>query len=206
MKTALFVMCFFIPTTYATVNCVDNPIYCQIVKNKPTINKAYAFKLSNIIYSISVKNQISSRIFTAILAQESMYRLNVKSILTGLVPKKPITIQKEYNRCIKKLSNKECVKLSKTVFGQYRVETLVQDIGISQIYYKTANSYKFDVERLVTDLEYSVNAGAIVLKGFKRRWYKKEPLDWWVRYNCGNKKSTLRKTCKEYKELVKRWM
>ena len=34
----------------AATNCNRNPIYCQIVKNHPTINRKYAYNLSNIIH------------------------------------------------------------------------------------------------------------------------------------------------------------
>lgn len=57
--------------------CAQNPIYCQIVKNKPTINRKYAMKLSNLIYKITKNHNINAHSFTAILAQESMYKNKV---------------------------------------------------------------------------------------------------------------------------------
>lgn len=51
---------------------------CQIVKNSPNIDKKYAMKLSNIIYKMHRKYHIPSRIFTAILRQESGYSLRAR--------------------------------------------------------------------------------------------------------------------------------
>jgi len=78
------------------------------------------------------------------------------------------------------------------------------DFGISQIYKRTAKAYKFDLKKLTTDLKYSIEAGAIVLSDFKKRYGKREKY-YWVRYNCGTKRSIRRKTCNKYKRLVKRW-
>jgi len=56
--------------------CVKNPIYCQILKNNPKIDKAYALKLSNIIHHMAKLYNINPTKYAAILAQESMYKLN----------------------------------------------------------------------------------------------------------------------------------
>ena len=64
-------------------SCTSNPIYCQIVNNKPSINRHYALKLSNLVHRIAKKRKIDARIYTAILMQESGYNLratNCKSI------------------------------------------------------------------------------------------------------------------------------
>lgn len=165
----------------AQVDCSKHRVYCQIIKNKPQIDKAYAFELSNIIYKESKKIKINPKLFTAILMQESGYKLDTKNCTWGLLTVKYI--------------NKD------TKF-EGRVCT---DYGISQIYYKTAKRYKFNINKLLTDLTYSVKAGLIVLKYFKDRYSKFEN-NWWTRYNCGTKPSTKRRTCQEYQKLVKRWM
>lgn len=59
--------------------CESNPIYCQIVKNNPKINKNYAMKISNIIYYVAQLYNIDPKKYAAILAQESMYKLNAKN-------------------------------------------------------------------------------------------------------------------------------
>ena len=138
----------------------EHPIYFQILKNKPSIDRKFAMKLSNSIHRMTKKHNVPSRIYTAILMQESGYRLNIK-------------------RCI----NNFC-----------------SDFGMSQIYYKTAKSFGFDIKRLTTDLNYSIEAGVIVLADFKNRYYKREKY-WWTRYNTSNKKKR-----NIYRKLVERYM
>ena len=82
---------------------------------------------------------------------------------------------------------------------------IAEDIGMSQINYKTVNSYKFDIELLMTNDKYSIDAGAKVLSWFYRKYSRKEKY-WWVRYNCGTARSINRPTCNEYKRLVKRYL
>lgn len=135
------------------IDCNKHPIYCQIKKNRPKISNKYAMKLSNIIYRSTRVHRIPPRIFTAILAQESGYRLEAMGCHRGL---------------------------DRETYAEVRI---CSDFGIGQIYFKTARSYKFDIEKLTTDLEYSVDAAAQVLSEFKMRYERKE-VDWWTRYNA----------------------
>lgn len=74
------------------------------------------------------------------------------------------------------------------------------DLGISQINYRTAILYKFTLHKLLNDLEYSIEAGAIVLNDLRKSYGKKE-VDYWTRYNSN--KPHLREI---YKERVKQWI
>lgn len=154
-----------------------HPIYNQIITNKPSIDKKYAMKLSNVIYRKAKYYDIDPHLFTAILAQESMYKLEAKNCTTGLI--------KGYSALF-----------STTVYSKARVCT---DFGISQIYYKTAKSYKFNIGKLTTDLNYSVDAGMQVLKFFQRN--KERDKYWWTRYNSSGKVNRER-----YRKLVERFM
>jgi hypothetical protein len=159
------------------VDLDKHPIYAQIIKNKPSIDKDYAMKLSNIIYKMHKKYHIPSRIFTAILMQESGYSLKAKGCHSGY--------------------RKENLEM---------IETKVcTDFGITQIYYKTAKRWNFDIDRLTENLEYSVEAGAIVLHDIMERFEAKDN-DWYVRYNCGFRGTTKRDTCQIYKKLVDRYL
>lgn len=80
------------------------------------------------------------------------------------------------------------------------------DYGISQIHYKSAELWKFDVERLTKDLEYSVEAGAKILQYFMKRFEQNEPDKWYSRYNCGTASNVDRDICKEYKTAVDRYL
>lgn len=59
------------------------------------------------------------------------------------------------------------------------------DMCMMQINDKTAKAFGFDQERLMTDLEYCIEAGALVLKDFKRMYSGKDQ-EWWTRYNASN--------------------
>lgn len=61
------------------------------------------------------------------------------------------------------------------------------DFGISQINYLTAKAFKFDLSKIRKDIGYAIECGALVLKNIKNRYAKKEPKDWWTRYNSNSK-------------------
>lgn len=74
-----------------------------------------------------------------------------------------------------------------------------KDYGIAQINWRTIKHYKFNKNRLMTDLAYSLEAGAIVLKDFMVR-YSNE-ITWWSRYN-----SSKIKCRRNYASRVKRYL
>lgn len=70
--------------TLAKVNCDIHSVYCQIIRNAPKIDKSFALVLSNTIYKASKKYNIDKNLYAAILAQESMYKLNTINCTNGL--------------------------------------------------------------------------------------------------------------------------
>lgn len=74
------------------------------------------------------------------------------------------------------------------------------DYGMSQINNYTILRYEFNKDKLITDVKYSIEAGAKVLYDIKRMYAKKEQ-DWWTRYNA---KSDDKRQI--YKEKVMRWL
>ncbi len=136
-------------------------VYNQIVKNSPKISATYAKTLSEKIVTYAQKYNIKPKIFTAILRQESNYKLSAKNCTSGTC----------------------------------------KDFGISQINAKTIDAFKFDRVRLLTDLDYSIEAGAIVLADFKRMYFKREGYSYWCRFNSS--KPTLRQ---KYRTLVARYL
>jgi len=172
MKSFIFLICFLVPSFInlkaeqsSLVQtkksfCDKNPLMCQIVKNNPRIDLNYAYELSNIIYEKATKHNINPRRFAAILAQESMYRLDAKNCKDGVC----------------------------------------NDFGIAQINKKTIEAFGFDKQRLLKDLEYSIEAGVLVLADFKRMYGDKEQY-WWTRYNASNPEKR-----KIYKQLVMRFL
>lgn len=149
-----------------------NPIFEHIVQISPRISDKKAFEISNIIAKYTKKYHIEAELFTAILRQESNFRLESKGCRYGL--------DENYNE------TKVCA-----------------DFGISQVYYKTARRYKFDIERLTKDLDYSIKCGIIILRDIQKRYGHEK--DWWTRYNCGTRGTTKRDTCQIYKSLVSRY-
>ena len=137
--------------------------------------------LSNLIYKASVRHGIPADIYTAILMQESGYRMGAL--------------------------NEDCGwKSHKTYIENKKIICVAKDLGMSQIHYKTINAYGFDKERLMNDMEYSVNAGAKVLAWFHKVYAKREPIKWWTRYNCGTHPKVNRTTCNAYLKRVSRWI
>lgn len=177
MKLIIFLM--FLSTYTKAIDCNKHKIYCQIKKNSPRLSNKYSMKLSNIIYKAAKKFNIPANIYTAILRQESNYSLEAKGCHKGIV---------------QDLEDP----------NKYKELKVCSDFGISQVFYRTAQRYDFDIYKLNNDLEYSVMAGAEVLSGFKR--FKKKDSDWYLRYNCGNRSTTKRDTCQIYKKLVGRYL
>lgn len=178
-----FLLIFLLPIClFAKVDCNKHKIFCQIKKNKPSINNNYAMKLSNKIYNASLKYKIPANIYTAILMQESTYKLEAKKCQKGILTKEGKSFYKNTPKAV-----------------------VCSDFGISQIHYKTVDRYRFDVDKLLTDLEYSVNSGAKVLSWFFKKYAHKD-INWFSRYNCGTKSTTKRKTCVKYKKLVERYL
>lgn len=81
------------------------------------------------------------------------------------------------------------------------------DFGIAQININTINAYDLDLEKIQTDLEYSLEAGAKVLSWFKKTYKGKEPTEWWVRYNVGTRdKESVKTAWDEYYEGVSQYL
>ncbi len=60
-----------------------------------------------------------------------------------------------------------------------------QDFGLSQINKNTVSTFRFSKLKLMTDIPYSIEAGAIVLHDIKLRYEKKES-HYWTRYNTSH--------------------
>ena len=61
-----------------------------------------------------------------------------------------------------------------------------KDFGLTQINVKTIGNFNFDKNKIMTNIPYSIEAGAIVLSDFKKRYFKKEGYGYWCRYNTSN--------------------
>jgi len=197
----LWTFVFLFSCNSEAVNLDKHPIYAQIIKNHPTINKKYAFNLSNIIYRKAKKYDINAHILTAIFAQESMYKVSAKNCTTGirkLTDKEVLFNLINCSKNYKKLGHKNYSNCAFNI-PKIKNDKVCTDFGIGQIWYKTAERYNFDIDRLITDVVYSVEASAIVLKDIKKTHGDEK--NWWSRYN-----SSSRHKRKYYKMLVDRYL
>jgi len=145
--------------TSESFSSLSSPTYKHILDLSPRLEKSYALKLATNIDKVCDKYALNKRRFTAILYQESAFKMGVISS-TG-------------------------------------------DYSISQIHHRTAAAFGFDLKRLLNDMEYALECGAIVLKDFKTRYGHKK--DWYVMYNCGVKDIN-RDTCQRYKKSIEKLM
>lgn len=187
----------------------NHPIYDQILKNRPNIDKKYAMELSNEIYKVSKEYDIPKNIYTAIIAQESGYNIDAKgSCHTGYAKVLPCEREEKLNMCIDMLWQNPVfdVQDCKNEANKIWVKTeLCKDFGLSQVNSWNIKKYNLDVDRLLNDMYYSLKWGAHILSGFKKRYAAKDP-DWWTRFNCGSRGTTKRQTCQNYKRKVSRYL
>lgn len=80
------------------------------------------------------------------------------------------------------------------------------DFGLMQVNAYNIKAMKLDKQRLLSDIDYSINAGAAILSYFKRRYAKGQPKTWYCRYNVGVRplKGALFRICKSYYRKVRR--
>lgn len=73
------------------------------------------------------------------------------------------------------------------VESNYRMGVVsdTEDYGMSQINIKTAKMYGFNLVELLSDVDYSIKAGAIVLSDYRRTFRANEIVNWVGRYNIG---------------------
>jgi hypothetical protein len=74
-----------------------------------------------------------------------------------------------------------------------------KDYGIGQINIKTVSGFNLSKDRILTDVEYSVESSFKVMADFKRM-YGKDP-EYWTRYNSSDPEKR-----QQYKILVSRYM
>jgi hypothetical protein len=81
-----------------------------------------------------------------------------------------------------------------------------RDLGIAQINRTNLPRFKLNKSRLLSDLEYSVDAGALILASY-RRFERREPKTWICRYNTGTGHYVdIELDCLNYKRQVDRYL
>lgn len=192
MKLTAFLsfLILFPSFSFAKVDCDDHPIYCQIHRNNPTLDLKYAMNLSNIIYKAAKKHKVNARILTAIYAQESMYVNETKNCTTGIFHIEAAFVEADIPKDMK---DRMLAMTAEPI-------TVCTDFGIGQIWYRTAAKMGIDLNRIILDLEYSVDKSAEILADFYQRYGHREK-DWWTRYNASSRKKR-----DVYLNLVERYL
>lgn len=176
MKYLILLLLVWSPLSFAEVDCEKNKVYCQIIKHIPKLKGKRGMNMSNSIFKQCTSHKVNCQIYTAILIQESRLNLKAKNCRIGMV---------------------EEIVEDETTYVERRT---CFDFGISQINFKTIKSFKFSLEKLTTNLDYSIAAGAKVLYNFKRMYGKRED-KWWSRYNSSHPIHR-----KVYENYIERWL
>ena len=142
MFKLLLTLMLFSSTAYAKVDCKVHKIYCKIVKLNPSIDTEFAFELSNLLYKKAKEYGTDPMVSVAIAMQESSLR-NINRTTQGYLEKDCDSTHQKSAMC---------------------VVPVVTDIGIFQIHVYTAKNYGFNMESLMTDIEYQVDSHLKILK------------------------------------------
>jgi len=155
-----------------------HPIYSQIVKNNPPIDKKYAMKLSNIIYKYAKKHSGDPTLAVAIATQETMLKNRHR--------------RQNVIQFFEKCDEEKCSEDWKVVRG-------VSDVCMFQFHVNTIVNYNIDPIKLKNNIEYCVEWHFKLMKKKKKMCRKmKKP---WACYHSKNK--TLRNI---YISLVERYL
>lgn len=177
-----------------TNNAEANNTYTQIKVNNPNLNPHRAFRISNAINETSKKYNIRPKLLSAILMQESAYKLDARNCNAGLFWRSSVP---DYGYILPFVSSNQDIN---KYFKQPKNRTCY-DFGIGQINHVTIVRNNLESIRLISDVHYSVDAAGMIISRLKNRYEKIEPDTWWTRYNAisPNKRLT-------YKKLVTRYM
>lgn len=126
-----------LPVILISQNCKKNPVFCKILKLKPTIDRVFALKLSSYIANFSKKFGLDPEISVAIAMQESSLD----------------------NR------NRMGYVSSKDGYREYGVTDVgVFQIHVKTLANLVTEGNKIDLSRLETDVEYQAYWHAKILK------------------------------------------
>lgn len=212
MKNLIILITFLLsfPAPALALDCKVHKTACQILKNAPEMKVKKALELSNVIIAIAKRYQLPTRLITAIARQESNYNVSAKNCTTGYRDPSEVEQDTNFSICMRdsgaddfenranfKSIQKSCELKSRALI----VDKICSDFGFLQTHIKTIHNFDFDVIRMQHDLAYSIESGVIVLKDFQRMYGKKEPENWWTRYNSSNDEAR-----EIYRKKVERWM
>ena len=118
------------------------------------MNLDEALSLSNSFYKVARKHCLDPKLLVSIAFQESCLQLDVVRKTNGFI-----------------LMDDEYVEAS-----------VGSDFCMMQVNIRNIKHYNLDVNRLLTEPDYCIGAGAVILKDIQNRYARKED-KWWSRYN-----------------------
>lgn len=172
MKLFAFTLLLSSATAYcnsAPYNCNRHKLYCTIVKLKPKINKDFAMQLSNAIYKSSNKYNVDPFRIIAIMRQESGINMNARNTQTVTKTHKECD---EWERCITTTTtNKQTT-----------------DFGLFQFHIKTMQRHKLNINRVMTDMNFTVDFAVNMISRKIKMCSKIWPQTPWACYNTATNK------------------
>lgn len=156
----------------ALVAFVSSTAQAQDVCSKP-ITKAImtvsnlkchkAHEIALIVNRLTKQHGIDWKLLVALIAQESSFRVNAMNCAKGYQ------------------------QVAAQVWELVDKTELCQDFGPTQINYKNVKVLQLDINRLLSDWEYSLTETLKILTKLKRTYQEKDPIFWWARYHSSTK-------------------
>jgi hypothetical protein len=175
-------------------NAYGDNTYVQVKNNNPSLTVSRAIRISSAINSTAKKYNIKPKLLTAILMQESSYKLDAKNCKVGLFWR---GYAPDYAHILPFMFNNQDVrKHIKPHIGK-----ICQDFGIGQINHATIVRKNIEIIKLISDIDYSIDTAGMIIGYLKNTYEKYEPDNWWTRYNAISKDKR-----NIYKKLVTRYM
>lgn len=120
-----------------------------------------------------------------------------------VAPEKPQNITKLITRAAKKYKlDRRLLSCLYRVESNYQLtaESTTDDHGIGQVNGRTARALHINVNKLKSDLRYSINRSAELLAYWQWLYKRSEPRTWVCRYNVGNRelKGAIGAACERY--------
>ncbi|MFK7827307.1 MAG: transglycosylase SLT domain-containing protein [Oligoflexales bacterium] len=132
---------------------------CEIISHlKPSMNHNEALKLSNSFYRVSRKHCLDPKLLVSIAFQESCLQLDAVRKTNGFI----------------------------LVDDDYVEASVGSDFCMMQVNIRNIKHFDLDVNKLLTEPDYCIGAGAVILKDIQNRYARKED-KWWSRYNSVSK-------------------
>ncbi len=143
-------------------NCLHkrNKICHSIIKLNDRIDHKEAYKLSNVFSKVSKIYKLDPKLLVSIAFQESSFNGSAVRKVSGLV------FDEEK--------------------GEYKKLSVGADFCMMQIHMSNIKKMKLDVNRLLTDKAYCIEAGAKILSRYKKQ-HSKTDKSWWTYYNAKTK-------------------